>query len=163
MANNYGKDFENRFKQDWLNQVEVDLIRLMDVMSGYKRIKNVADFICYKYPFVYYLDCKSQSGNTFNFNSLSQWDKMQEHIGIPGVNVGIILWFTEHDKVCYVPIEEFIRLKELGYKSIHVNMVDDTNFNVFKIPSKKLRTFMNSDYSVLHDIALQKYNDLKGC
>lgn len=71
--------------------VESDLIRLMDVMSGYKRVKNIADFICYKYPFIFYLDCKSLEGNTFNFSKLTQWDKMVEHMNIPGVNVGAII------------------------------------------------------------------------
>ena len=158
MAKNYGKEFEAKFKENWLSLVESDLIRLMDVMSGYKRVKNIADFICYKYPFIFYLDCKSLEGNTFNFSKLTQWDKMVEHMNIPGVNVGAIIWFIDHDKVCYVPIEEFVKLKKLNYKSIHVKMIGDKNFEVYEIPSTKLRTFMNSDYSILIDIANTKYN-----
>ena len=57
-----------------------------------------------------------------------------------------------------MPIEEFVKLKNLNYKSIHVKMIGDKNFEVYEIPSTKLRTFMNSDYSILIDIANAKYN-----
>ena len=57
-----------------------------------------------------------------------------------------------------MPIEEFVKLKNLNYKSIHVKMIGDKNFEVYEIPSTKLRTFMNSDYSILIDIANTKYN-----
>ena len=57
-----------------------------------------------------------------------------------------------------MPIEEFVKLKNLNYKSIHVKMIGDKNFEVYEIPSTKLRTFMNSDYSILIDIANKKYN-----
>ena len=39
-----------------------------------------------------------------------------------------------------------------------VKMIGDKNFEVYEIPSTKLRTFMNSDYSILIDIANTKYN-----
>lgn len=61
--------------------------------------------------------------------------------------------------MCYVPIEEFIRLKKLGYKSIHIKMVDDTSFNVYRIPGVKLRTFIDSDYSIMEQIANEKYSN----
>ena len=159
MGYDYGKQFEHRFLNDWLKLENSDCIRLKDSMSGYKRVKNISDFICYIYPFTYYLDCKSLQGNTFNFAKLTQWDDMSKHVGISGVNVGAIIWFIDHSKVCYVPIEEFIRLKALGYKSIHVKMIGDSNFNVFEIPGKKLRVFIDSDYSIMKDIA---YNKLQG-
>ena len=37
-------------------------------------------------------------------------------------------------------------------------MIGDKNFEVYEIPSTKLRTFMNSDYSILIDIANTQYN-----
>lgn len=49
-----------------------DCVRLKDIMSGYKRVKNISDFICYLRPATYYLDCKSLEGNTFNFAKLTQ-------------------------------------------------------------------------------------------
>ena len=55
--------------------------------------------------------------------------------------------------MCFVPIEEFIRLRDLGYKSIHVNMIEDDAFNkVYEIPSRLIRLFMDSDYSIMKDI-----------
>ena len=152
-SSNYGKKFENKFQSDWLKIINSDCIRLKDIMSGYKKIKNISDFICYIYPYVYYLDCKSLRGNTFNFAKLTQWDEMEKHAYKPGVNIGAIIWFIDHNKVCFVPIEEFIRLRDLGYKSIHVNMIEDDAFNkVYEIPSRLIRLFMDSDYSIMKDI-----------
>ena len=157
MGYDYGKDFENRFREDWSKLSDADIVRLRDVVVGYKHIKNVSDFICTIYPFTYYIDCKSLYGNTFNFKKLTQWDEMEKHLHKKGVNPGAVIWFIDHSKVCYVPIEEFIRLKDLGYKSIHVNMIGNPEFNVYNIPSKKLRVFMDSDYSIMKEIAEEKF------
>lgn len=157
---NYGKKFEAKFKGDWLKMPQSLCMRLLDVMSGYKQIKNPADFVCYKFPFLFLLDCKSLSGNTFNFAKLTQWEDMEKPIGVPGANIGAVIWFMEWEKVCFVPIEEFIRLKGLGYKSIHVNMIGDANFNVYEIPGKVKRFFIDSDYSVMLDIAEHDIYDL---
>lgn len=160
MAYNYGKKFEEKFKSDWLKLDNSDCVRLKDIMSGYKKIKNVCDFICYLRPNTFYLDCKSLEGNTFNFSKLTQWDDMVKHMNKPGVNVGAIIWFIDHKVVCYVPIEEFVRLKKLGYKSIHIKMVDDYNFNVYRIPGVPKRLFIDSDYSVMNIIAESRFKEL---
>ena len=77
MAVNRGKQFEDKFKHDWLLTVPGSMCyRLYDTTSGYKAISNVGDFICYKYPFVYLIDCKSTQGNTLSFNDIRQFEKM---------------------------------------------------------------------------------------
>jgi len=46
-------------------------------------------------------------------------------IGPKGYGAFVVLWFIDHKKVCFIPIEEVKRLKESGYKSINVKMVND--------------------------------------
>ena len=63
------KNFEQRFKQDWMTYCPDSFCyRLNDQVSGYKGTSaNISDFICYKYPLDYVIDCKSHKGNTISF------------------------------------------------------------------------------------------------
>ena len=89
---NRGKQFEDRFKKDWQETVSDSMIyRLYDTTAGFKAIANAGDFICYKYPSCFIIDCKSKEGNTLPFSDLRQYDKMLEYKNIPGLHVGFIV------------------------------------------------------------------------
>ena len=51
---NLGKQFELKFKEDFSKIPESTIDRIYDVTTGYKSISNVCDFICYKYPNIFY-------------------------------------------------------------------------------------------------------------
>ena len=123
--------------------------RLFDTTSGFKGISNVGDFICYKYPNVYLIDCKSSQGNTLNFSMVRQYDLMIQYANITGVKVGIIWWAIDHDKVIWIPIQTFIELKNEGKKSFNIKLLESNDYEFLVLPSKKLRTFMDTDYSEL--------------
>ena len=125
--------------------------RLYDTMSGYVSIGNVGDFICYKYPYIYLLDCKSIKGNTLPFSDLRQYDKMLDYKDITGVFVGFIVWFIDHDKVLWVPVQTMKKIKDENLKSFNINKMKPEDYFYLELPSKKLRTFMDTDYSVLVD------------
>lgn len=92
MANNLGKKFEQKFKLDFLKTVKNSTIdRLYDTTNGYKTIANISDFIGYSEPNIYYLECKSHLGNTFPLANLTQYDKLAEKVGIPGVRAGVVI------------------------------------------------------------------------
>ena len=92
MAINRGKQFEAKFKSDFINTVPNSTIdRLYDSTSGFKAVSNISDFIGYSYPSIMYLECKSHAGNTFPFSNLTQYDKLVRKIGIKGVRVGVVL------------------------------------------------------------------------
>ena len=160
MAANDGKKFEAKLKTDFLKIPGSTIDRLYDTTNGFKSISQVSDFIGYVYPFIFYLEAKSTQGNTFPFGRLTQWEKLSLKQNIKGVNAGAIIWFKDHDVVCYVPIEEFNRLRKLDYKSINVKMIDDDSFNVYKIPGVLKRTFIDNDYTVLLSIAQDKFNTM---
>ena len=98
-------------------------------MSGYLNVKNISDLIFYKFPFICYCELKSHKGNTFPLSNLTQYDKLITKKGIKGVRAGVVLWFIEHDKVLWVPIETFERLKNEGKKSVNVKM-DYEEYNI---------------------------------
>ena len=149
MAKNYGKKFEKQFEQDFLKIPGSTIDRIYD--PGFKRkgISNICDFIGYKEPHIYYLECKSIKGGTFPLNNLTQYDKLIEKKSIKGAITGAAIWFYEKDKVIFVPITTFEKLKLDGKKSVNIKMLDTKDYEILEIPSIKKRVYMESDYTVL--------------
>lgn len=144
---NLGKQFELKFKEDFSKIPESTIDRIYDVTTGYKSISNVCDFICYKYPNIFYIECKSHKGASFPFVNLTQYSKLKDKVEIKGVRAGVILWLYEKDLVLYVPISTISQMMTDGKKSVGIRDLD--KYNIIKIPSIKKRVFMDSDYSIL--------------
>ena len=147
MAINRGKQFEDKFKEDFKKIPESSIDRLYDVMSGYKSIKQIADFIGYLYPNIFYLECKSHAGASVPMRNITQYDHLKTKVGIKGVRSGIVLWLYDKDKVYYVPTKTITQMKNDGEKSIGLRHIE--KYNIIEIPSVKKRVFMDSDYSIL--------------
>jgi hypothetical protein len=147
VAKNYGKEFEQKFKEDFLKIENSSLDRLYDTMNGYKSISQISDFIGYIYPNIFYLECKSHRGASMPIANITQYEKLKGKIGIPGVRTGVILWLIDKDTVMYVPMSTIAKLKLDGEKSIGTRHID--KYNIKTIPSTKKRIFMDSDYSSL--------------
>lgn len=149
MAQNYGKQFESKFKEDWLKSFPDGLIhRLPDQTSGYKATsKNLCDFIGFNLNTLYLIECKSHRGASIPMANITQYDNLIKKQGIKGVRAGVILWLIDKDLVLYIPIRVVKELKTLGEKSIGIRHLDEYDIKV--IPSVKKRVFMDSDYSVL--------------
>ena len=154
-----GKKFEAQFAQDWSNTfLNSFRYRLHDQVTGYKiTSRNPCDFICYSFPYLYLLEIKSHEGNTFPFSAFRQYEELIKYKDLNGAMVGVILWMITHDKVLYIPIDTFIKLKEEDKKSYNIKMLGNENYPAYEIPSVKKRTFLTSDYSVLEEIANEKF------
>lgn len=153
MAANRGKQFEAKFKNDWLKLPNSTIDRLIDIQSGFKSISQISDFIGYVKPYIFYLECKSTLGNTFPLSRLKQYTKLLGKLGIPGANPGVVIWFIDHSVVAYAPIESIRYLVNNNYKSVNIKMVNNPEFKIYKVPSIKKQVFLDSDYSILLDIA----------
>lgn len=152
MALNKGKAFEAKFLDDFSKLKDVSIDRIYDSVSGYKTISNISDFICYHSPNIFYVECKSILGNTFNLAGLRQYNKLVKKVGIPGVRTGVIIWFRDHDKVVYVPTSEVTKMKADGVKSVHIKYLTTQEYKIIEIPSRKRITYLDSDYSVLFNL-----------
>lgn len=152
---NLGKSFEEKFKQDWIKTFPDSFImRLYDQVSGYKTVsRNISDFICYKKPYFYIIECKSHAGASFPFEKLIQYDKMVSFIDIPGIVIGVVLFLYDKDLVLFVPLKTIKQMKEDGLKSVGVKHLD--SYDILKVPSKKLRVYMDSDYSCLEGYGVE--------
>lgn len=147
-----GKQFEDKFKADFSKLTGVSLDRLYDTTNGFYGIKNLCDFICYKYPNIFYIECKTSEGNTWNFSNYSQYEKQLSKVGIPGVRVGVVLWMITHDVVVYLPTATISQMKLDNKKSFNIKDLDKGLYRIIKIPSEKKRVFLDCDYSVLFDL-----------
>lgn len=147
---NRGKQFEQKFTEDFLKLDGASIDRLYDVTIGYKEIKQVSDFICYLFPNIFYMECKTHKGASLPLANVSQFDSLKKKIGIKGVRSGILLWLYEKDRVFYIPSKTLVQLKADGEKSVGLRHLD--KYRIIEIPSIKKRIFMDSDYSILHNL-----------
>lgn len=166
MALNRGKQFEKLFMEQWKQSFPNSFIyRLKDDTSGYAlTAANPCDFICFYKERLYLIETKTIQGNTFPFSNLSQYDKLLSYSSIDGLVAGVIVWYTERDKVFFVPIQTIKKMKEDGLKSVNVKTALDSYY-VLDIPSVKKRVFMNSDYTILTSVLdnkdIERYYELR--
>lgn len=125
MGQNRGKAFEDVVKKSFEKVDGVSIDRLRDASRKLKGVDNPSDFIVYKKPHEIYVECKSHKGNTLPFSCIreEQLRGMSEKVKIDGVIAGIIVWYIDHDRTAWFPIDHVIKLKEQGVKSIHYSEV----------------------------------------
>lgn len=124
MATNRGKQFEEQIRKSFERVDNVSIDRLIDPPAGYKGLRNPSDFIVYKEPIECYIECKAHQGNTLPFTNITQWDRLLEKSKINGVCAGVMIWFIDHDKTIFVPIQVLQSMKELGFKSVNVTKLN---------------------------------------
>ena len=144
MAVSRGKDFESVIKTAFEKVPGVSIDRLHDQTTGYKGSSNICDFVVYKEPYEYYIECKSVHGNTLPFSNITdtQWNGLIEKSKIEGVFAGIICWWIDKDVTKFIPIQALQWNKENGYKSLRYNH-NGTSF--IEIKGKKKRVFFDYD------------------
>lgn len=155
MADNRGKQFEQKLRIDFLKTVPNSTIdRLYDSMNGYKAISNISDFIGYSYPNIFYLECKTHKGASIPFENITQYEKLKKKIGIPGIRAGIVLWLYEQDEdVLYIPISTIKQMKDDGLKSVGIRHLDSDKYKIYRCKTiKKKPVFLDTDYSILMEL-----------
>ena len=141
---NRGKDFEKVIKEAFEKVPGVSIDRIHDQTNGFAGSANISDFIMYKYPYEYYIECKSVHGNTLPFSNITknQWEGLLEKSKIEGVFAGVICWWTQRDTTLFIPIQELQNLKDTGFKSIRY---DTPNGYITDIKGTKKRVFFDYD------------------
>lgn len=171
MAQNRGKKFEQIIREAFEKVPNVSIDRLHDQTNGFKGSQNICDFIVYKEPYEYYIECKSVHGNTLPFSNITdtQWNGLLEKSKIEGVFAGVICWWIDKDVTRFLPIQFLQTMREkLNAKSVRYDlrhdfgkMQDGKKFTataiwcsdgvevpLVEIPGKKRRVFF--DYDMEH-------------
>lgn len=155
MAQNRGKQWEAKLKEDFSKLSGAFIYRVPDNMSGYKGITGICDFIGYKFPSVYFIEAKTIIGNTFPLTNFTQFDKLMSIPDIKGSHRGVLIWFQTHDRVLYIPVLTIDKMKKDGKKSVNIRTINEEQYDYCEIPSVKKRVFLDCDYSVLLDLPEQ--------
>ncbi len=144
---NRGKQFEQVIREAFEKLQYISIDRLPDPMGGYLGVRNICDFVIYKYPFQLYLECKVQQGNTLNWARITenQWQGLQTKSLIFGIIAGVLVWFIDHDITTFVPIQELTRLKEAGQKSLKVQDLQSGEVEHIALCGRKKRVFFDYD------------------
>lgn len=153
MADNKGKQFETKFRKDWLKVFpESFILRLNDQVTGYKYTSsNICDFICFQNRNLYLIELKAHKGASLPFENIRQYDLMVQYINKPNIIVCVILWLYEKDIVLYIPISTIKKMKADGEKSVGVRHLENKNYPMIVLPGVKKRIFIDTDYSILND------------
>ena len=152
MAQNRGKAFEQKLKEDFSKIPGAYIYRVPDNMSGYRGITGISDFIAYKYPKCFFIEAKTILGNTFPLSNFTQFDKLMTIPDVKGIHRGVMIWFQDHSSVIYVPLLTIAKMKADGKKSVNIKKIDEEGYEYIRIPSVQKRVFLDSDYSVLLEL-----------
>ena len=118
-SKNLGKKFEEIIGNGFRAIRDVSVDRIPDQTMHYKDRANVSDFIVYKYPHQYYVECKSIRGNRLPFTKIPQLEALwNKEVMTSGVKAGVICWWIDKDVTRWLPIESLVEKKVSGAKSI---------------------------------------------
>lgn len=121
---NPGKVFEEDFKKSAESFEDIDVNRLNDPVGGQAGVRNICDFIIYRYPHVFYLELKSRQDNTLNFKEITpnQWTGLIAKAKKPGAIPGVLVNYSDHNEAYFVHINDMVNLRDVqGKKSLHIN------------------------------------------
>ena len=138
-----GKKAEQKIKQ-WLDKPEsgYSFDRIPDQMSGYYAVsRNICDFICYKYPNIYYIESKSTYNSRFDFAMLTdiQFNGLLEKSQIEGCYGLVIVLFASHKRAFILNIQHIKQLIDQGKKSLNVKKIDKWGIPYSEIQTLKSR------------------------
>lgn len=141
---NRGKKFEQVVRESFERVPGVSIDRLNDNTAGFKGIAGICDFIVYKEPYEYYIECKSVHGNRLPFRNITETQRtgLLQKSFIEGVFAGIICWWIDKDKTLFLPIQTIKMLANGGLASYHYDWDAE---GVVEIKGKKKRIFFDYD------------------
>lgn len=139
MGETLGKKAEHKIAE-WLNRPEdgYSLDRLYDQMTGFYMVsRNICDYICYKYPYIYYIECKETEKDRFDFDMIQphQHDGLLKKSKIPGCFGLVTVLFTTYKRTFILKIQDIVELENRGKKSINIQKIDK-----WTIPYKEIQT-----------------------
>lgn len=143
---NRGKQFEDVIKKAFLSVPNVSVDRLHDQMTGFRMTSaNISDFIVYKKPYEYYIECKSVHGASLPMSNITenQFHGLLEKSEIDGVFAGIMCWFIDKDVTYFMPIKQLAY--DIGLTKKSINYKECWELGYIKIKGKKKRVFFEYD------------------
>lgn len=154
MAVDYGKEWEKKFQLQFTSQFPKKLLeRLYDQVSMYKDVsQNPADYYLFTNRTLTYIECKETGEGTLNFSKFPQLDRMLEKIKFDNVKAYVLIWYRKKQRVVVVSAQEADKIRQDGYKSIALSMLEKKSYNIIEIPATFPRTYPVCDWSKLIEV-----------
>lgn len=131
-----GKQAEAKIKQ-WLNRPDdgYSFDRIPDQMSGFYNSRNVCDFMCFKSPYLVYIESKATYKDRFDFVQISdyQMTEMLKKSQIQNVFAVVIILFASDKRAFILNIQDIKHLIDSGQKSINIKKVEKWDFRYSEI------------------------------
>ena len=164
MAESIGKKAEKKIRE-WLNKPEdgYSFDRLPDPMSGLLGQANICDFICYKFPHMYYLESKATAHDRFDFSMLTdvQREGLYKKSQIEGVYGLVIVLFVSYKRAFILDIRDIV---ESGLKSLNISKVDKWKMATIEIPTlisrKEMLDYTGDFQSLVNDLQNRRHESL---
>jgi len=163
----HGKKAEKKIKE-WLNRPQdgYSFDRIPDQMTGYYRIsRNICDFICYKYPNMYYIESKCTEHDRFDFSELSdtQRNGLRLKSDILGAYGLVIVCFAYYKRAFVFNIRDIADIDPdkdidaddktfLTIKSVNIKKIDK-----WTIPYREIRTTPSRKEFLDYEGELEEY------
>ena len=136
------KGFENKVKENLLIDMNTLVYRIPDQCTKFKGSTNIADYMIFSIPNLYYLECKSTHDKTFYLKSdhfKRQVEGLCEKSKIQGIYAGILIWYVLNDKLCYVDAN--VMKRELEDKTVGISFNETNSEKFIQIPMVIKRTY----------------------
>jgi len=143
------KNFEDNVKEQLSKYKHTWVFRIYDQTAGFKGINSPADFVVYNHPHMFLLELKTIHSNTLNFTSgirENQWEGLEIASKVNGIVAGVMVWFVEKDITAFITIQELVKLRDSGKKSL--SSQDAIKFGLV-IKGKKKRIYYDYDFTEL--------------
>lgn len=143
---NHGKDFEIQIRDAFKRVPNTFVCRLKDSQSMYRGDENPCDFVFYRNPKLYLIECKTTYGHTLNWSNIrdNQWNSLLSVCDVPGIVAGYMIWFISDDLTIYISSKELLKHREMGFKSLSATKDLDSLKHVV-IDGKKRRVLFDYD------------------
>lgn len=144
---NRGKDFENVVRKAFEEVEGVSIDRFNDNTAGFMGVRGISDFVVYKTPFEYYIECKVTESTSLPFSNITknQWESLEKKHQIDGVCAGVLCWFINEDLTIFFPITTLNKVKELGRRSINCKICQENLFPYLVLKGEKKKVFYDYD------------------
>ena len=143
MNDGLGKQAELKIKE-WLDKPELgySFDRIPDQMTGWYGSRNICDFVCFKAPYMYYIESKATWEDRFNFSMISdyQLEQLLKKSKIYNVYGLVIVLFATYKRAFIFKIEDIKEAIDNGIKSVNIKKIDKwvvPNIEVSTIPNNR--------------------------
>lgn len=138
MGETLGKKAEEKIRV-WLDRPELgySFDRIPDQMNGQYGSKNICDFTCYKFPYMYYIESKSTYEDRFDFSMITdyQYENLLRKSQISEVRSYVIVLFATYQQAFILNIQTIDNIIKSGKKSINIKKKLKWGFPYYEIPT----------------------------